>query len=107
VEDAKHSRTVEVSRERIRDVGTRARNFADENPLAFGAAVVATGIGLGMLLPVSSAENRLMGPARDRLLGRARGLAQEVRSTAGRIEDQTRATTREVREALTERNPPH
>jgi hypothetical protein len=86
---------------------TRARSYAQENPLAVGAAVVALGIGAGLLIPSSRHERRLMGPARDRLLGRAQGVAEQARGAAHHIEETTRQTGRDVQQALTEREFPH
>ncbi len=49
-----------------------------DHPLAFGAAVVGVGVLVGISLPRSSPEDRLMGATRDRLLHDAQGFASEA-----------------------------
>jgi len=88
-------------REKARDwmsenqVATNARDWMFENPLASGAAALAAGIGVGMLLPRTEREAALMGSTRDRLLGGARQTVEEV----GRV---ARETGRAARDAATE-----
>lgn len=59
-----------------------------ENPLVVGAAAALIGAAIGMSLPASEAENRLMGEARDNVVDRARETASEaaekVQDVAGR-----------------------
>lgn len=49
-----------------------------ENPLAVGAAALAVGAVVGLVLPVTERENELFGEARDTLLENARAFASEV-----------------------------
>lgn len=91
------------ARERMQRAQLRTRDFADENPLAVGAIAVAAGVGIGLLLPATQPENRLMGQTRDRLVGDARDLLREVRDTGGRVGETARDAAREVRSAATER----
>jgi uncharacterized protein YjbJ (UPF0337 family) len=49
-----------------------------DNPLAVGAVALALGAAIGLALPQTQRENQLMGEARDTLLERAQGLAQET-----------------------------
>jgi hypothetical protein len=101
-------------RERAIRVQERTRTLVDENPLAFGLGLFAAGIGIGMMLPITSSEKRVLGPARDRLVGQAREVAQEVRASASRlgeaaerVGETTRSTVSDVKGALTEPSPPH
>ncbi len=71
------------------------RDYARENPMAVGALAIAAGVGVGMLLPMTRPENRLMGPTRDRLLGDARETAERVGRTA-------RDAVGDMREAIAE-----
>lgn len=48
------------------------------NPLAVGAVTLALGAAIGLALPQTQRENQLMGEARDTLIERAQGLAQET-----------------------------
>jgi len=53
-------------------------NTMNENPLAVGAAALALGALVGMALPGTAPENRLMGEQRDSLLDEAKDKAQEA-----------------------------
>jgi ElaB/YqjD/DUF883 family membrane-anchored ribosome-binding protein len=96
----KRAHLMDVSRERAQHARARSRDFASENPLAVGAAILAAGVGIGMLLPETRRENQLLGPTRDRLIGQARGIAQEVRGTAGQLGETTRTAASEVKDVL-------
>ena len=67
----------------------------EENPLAVAAGAAVLGLCLGMLVPESERENRLMGPTRDNLVDRAQ-------ATASRVKDAAVEATNEVREAVRE-----
>lgn len=71
--------------------------FARENPLAVGAAVVAAGVGVGLLLPATNAENHWMGEARDQLLRDTKEAAGELRQATERVTRTAREAAQEVR----------
>lgn len=62
-----------------------------DNPLLVGAAAALVGVAIGMSLPASETENRLMGEARDTVVDRAREAAGEaaekVQDVAGKAAD--------------------
>lgn len=62
-----------------------------DNPLVVGAAAALVGMAIGMSLPASDTENRLMGEARDNVVERAREAAGEaaerVQDVAGKAAD--------------------
>jgi len=65
------------------------KTFADNNPIALAMATLALGVGIGMILPASERETKVLRPARekfDRFAGDAReaasDLAQVARETA-------------------------
>ena len=62
-----------------------------DNPLVVGAAAALVGVAIGLSVPASDTENRLMGEARDTVVDRARGLATEaaekVQDAAGQAVD--------------------
>ncbi len=60
----------------------RSQNAYDHNPLAFGAGAILIGLGIGMLLPHTEREDRLLGERRERLLGKARERAMEAKDVA-------------------------
>jgi ElaB/YqjD/DUF883 family membrane-anchored ribosome-binding protein len=86
-------RGVEQGTDYVRKSVSRAtdatKTFAADNPLALAMATLALGVGIGMVLPASKQETKLLRPARerfDRFAGDAReaasGLAQVARETA-------------------------
>jgi ElaB/YqjD/DUF883 family membrane-anchored ribosome-binding protein len=95
------------ARERLHRAQLRTRDFADENPLAVGAIAIAAGVGVGLLLPSTRPENRLMGEARDRLMGNARGMLDEARDAAGQVGDKAREAAQEIRGAASESRISH
>jgi gas vesicle protein len=76
----------------------QARRVEDrfyESPLAVGAATLALGLATGLAIPASDREVALMGDARDRLVDRAKEMAQEttekVQHVAERVIDETKS----------------
>ena len=51
------------------DALNQAQQAVESNPLAFGAIAVAVGTAIGLALPATQAEKRVMGPAGERLIG--------------------------------------
>jgi hypothetical protein len=85
-----------------RDTSRRAQlKFNDvlrDNPLMLGAAAALIGAAIGMSIPETEAENRLMGEARDAVVDRAQNMASEaankvseaagsVQQAAGKVAD--------------------
>ncbi len=62
----------------------------EENPLLIGAVAVATGLAIGMAIPGTPQENRLMGETRDQLVQKAQHVAQE---TVHKVQAVTQETT--------------
>lgn len=63
-----------------------------ENPLAVGAVTLALGTAIGLVLPQTARENRLMGEARGTLVERAQGLAQETIEKIGHVAEEAQDT---------------
>jgi len=106
------------ARERMRVAGVRTRDFADENPLIVGAIAVAAGVGVGLLLPNTQPENRLLGQHRDRLLGDARHAIDDARTafddargtvakTASEIGKGAREAAQDIRNQVTDSRISH
>jgi hypothetical protein len=76
---------VRRAEEEARRMEWRVERQLDDDPLTFGAVAVAVGAAIGLLLPHSDVEDRVMGETRDQLLDRARqraqGAADKVMST--------------------------
>jgi hypothetical protein len=49
-----------------------------ENPLAIGAAAALVGVAIGLSIPATETENRVLGEARDSVVDRARDMATEA-----------------------------
>ncbi|MBV9950085.1 MAG: DUF3618 domain-containing protein [Myxococcales bacterium] len=71
------SELTERAGRQIRRVDDWARETVHDNPLAVAATCMAAGALLGLALPRTEREDELMGEARDQLVDRAVGLAQE------------------------------
>jgi len=95
------------ARQSIYRAQLRTRDFADENPLAVGAIAIAAGVGVGLLLPSTQPENRLMGEARDRLLGDARGILNEARHAGEIVGQKARETAQELRNSANDARVSH
>ena len=82
----------------MRDARVRGREYANESPLAVGAIAIATGIGVGLLLPATRKEREMLGPTRDRLVGEVKEAAQQITST---VKETAREAKSQVSEQLT------
>jgi len=77
----------------------RTAQLVDENPLMVGALALAAGVGVGLLLPATSHENRLLGQTRDQLL-------DEAQRTASRFGETFQRAGGELKDALLESGAP-
>ena len=70
----------------VADAGRGVGRFVRSNPVLAGATTLGVGLAVGMALPATSAENTLLGNARDLVVERAKdaaqGTARNVRSVA-------------------------
>ena len=69
--------------------------MADENPLLIVAGAAVLGLALGMLLPETDPERRLMGETRDELGERVSNVASRVKDAAIDAGRQVQETVRE------------
>lgn len=79
------SRGAERVKDGLQRAGTATKNFAEENPLAIATAALFVGVGVGLALPSTEPEKRLLGPARakfDRIVGDVREAATDVTQVA-------------------------
>lgn len=83
------------ARESARDARGGMERMMKENPLAIAAGAVVIGLALGMLLPETEPERRVMGPARDQI-------ADKVSNVADRVKDAAVEAGREVKDTLQE-----
>jgi len=106
-QSARHAeQKVTEAAHRARDFASRefdhardyTRDMSEAHPLALGAAAVAAGIGIGLLLQSTEPEQRLLGESKERLLGDAKGAARDIAQTA-------KHAAREVKETLAGSTP--
>lgn len=69
-------------KERASHARVRSEDAFSANPLAFGALALFTGIGIGMMLPHTRREDRMLGRPRERVVERAKHLAHEAKEVA-------------------------
>jgi Protein of unknown function (DUF3618) len=67
----------------------------EEQPLAVGAATLAAGLLVGLLLPSTEHEDELMGKTRDSLLDEVKGLGEEALETGKQIASAATETLRQ------------
>jgi ElaB/YqjD/DUF883 family membrane-anchored ribosome-binding protein len=71
----------------LRRASWRFQELMQRNPLVVGAVAAAVGVAVGLALPETERENRLMGEARDSLVERAQdaaqGAVQKAKQVAG------------------------
>jgi len=83
-QDAARGLVAEVQHQ-ASQVGHGFQKLAQENPLAVGVAGVALGSLIGLLVPETQGERQLMGGARDTMMDKAAGTAQETMDKVGTI----------------------
>jgi ElaB/YqjD/DUF883 family membrane-anchored ribosome-binding protein len=60
------------------DVVSQTQHAIEQNPIAFGAIAVAVGTAVGLALPATDAEKRVMGQAGSQLIDRAQSAASDT-----------------------------
>ncbi|HUR94203.1 MAG TPA: DUF3618 domain-containing protein [Gemmatimonadales bacterium] len=83
------------AKERARNARGGLEQMMHENPLAVAAGAAVIGMALGMLLPETEPERKVMGATRDQL-------ADRVQETASRVKDAAIDAGREVQDTLRE-----
>jgi ElaB/YqjD/DUF883 family membrane-anchored ribosome-binding protein len=82
--------------DQARHQARRARGQFDtmleENPLAVGAAALALGVVVGLSVPETSYENRMMGPMRDNLMDKAQEVAEDTMQKVERVAEEAGRT---------------
>lgn len=83
-EPGRMSRTWNSVSEAGRGAGEQVQHFVRENPMIAGAAALGVGVAVGMALPGTMQENRMLGNARDSVVRRAKTVAEgTMRSVRG------------------------
>jgi len=84
-----------TARSRARDAKGGLEHMMDENPLVVVAGAAVLGLALGMLLPETDPERRLMGDTREEL-------GERVSNVASRVKDAALDAGRQVQETVRE-----
>jgi uncharacterized protein DUF3618 len=74
-------RVAEQAQVQVRRVEQAVGRWMDENPLAIGAVALAAGTAIGLALPRTEGEDRILGSARDTVVNRAEQLASQAVDT--------------------------
>jgi len=90
-QDAARGLVAEVQHQ-ASQVGNGFQKLAQENPVALGVAGVALGSLIGLLVPETPGERQLMGGARDTVMDKAAGTAQETMDKVGSIASEAGGT---------------
>jgi ElaB/YqjD/DUF883 family membrane-anchored ribosome-binding protein len=98
-EQSRH--VAERAREQSRRAGEGMTRLLQEQPFAVGAAGIVIGAVIGAILPETAQENRLLGPARDRALDKARAAGEQGYETARqKVHDVVEKTGDKVRDTV-------
>jgi len=97
-QDAAQGLVAEVQHQAQR-LGSGFQTLAQENPLAVGVAGVAVGSLIGLLVPETQGERQLMGGARDTLLDKAAGTAQETMDKVGSVAQKAEGAAKDEAQA--------
>lgn len=91
------------TQQQARQAQTQFQRLLRENPLAVGAVGLAVGAAVGLIIPETPQESQLLGGARDTLVDKAAGTAQDtlqkVGSVAQRAESAAESAAKEEAQA--------
>ncbi len=89
------SRAAETFGSTAADTLAGAQRAVESNPLAFGALAVAVGTAIGLALPATTAEKRMMGPTGGRLIDQVEhAVSQPLDEMAGKRRSGSSASSR-------------
>lgn len=76
--------------------------YIDENPLAVGAVALAVGAAVGLAIPATRFEGRVMGEARENLLHKAQDVAGDLVDRAKQVASEAGKTIQQETKTLTQ-----
>jgi len=95
------ARVQQASTRSLRRIKIQAQR-ARETPLALAGGGLILGLGIGLLMPVTQPESRLLGSAPLRVREQAREVLQEGREAAERLREGAREAASDAKEAFQE-----
>ena len=84
----KAGRLADRARHQTRRAGGGLQRMMRENPLTTGALAVGLGAAVGLAIPETRKENEVMGEARDTVVEKAQGKAQEAQQKVQRVAEE-------------------
>lgn len=81
---------------RVRQAGTQIERMLDENPLAFGAAALTAGALVGMMVPETHQERRMLGEASRSVTQSAQQTASKMIDKAEKVADQATQSAKQA-----------
>jgi ElaB/YqjD/DUF883 family membrane-anchored ribosome-binding protein len=94
------SQAKETAERELRQFRDFSMNATESHPLAVGAAAVAAGICVGLLIPETRRENEWLGPQRDRLSNGAKDAVSGAKEAISDLKHTAKETARDVRSSF-------
>ena len=92
------SRYSDQAQQQARETTDWMQQKLHSNPLAVGAAALAVGSAVGLSLPETQMEDRLMGEARDSLMHKAQGTAKDTMHKVQHVAEEAQSTAKQEAE---------
>lgn len=90
----------------VKQAGRQAQHLLEENPLAVGAAALALGAVIGLLLPATQRENQLVGELRDDLVEKGKAVASDVSQRVQEVVEEVKPEVERIaNRAITDLKP--
>lgn len=81
-----------------RRLPSQVERLLNESPLAVGAAAIALGATVGLLVPETEQEHKLMGATRDNFMGKAQNVAEDAMGKAQTVAEDAMDKVKQVAE---------
>lgn len=81
---------------RVARAGKQVQQVAEANPLGMGLAALAVGAALGLALPSTRRENRMMGEWRDQMMDKAKHKASDVAHRVQEVVEEVKPELNEI-----------
>lgn len=89
-------RAKEVTQRELEHAKRFSRETVEMHPLAVGAAALAAGVCVGLLIPETRRESELLGPQRERLLSGAKEAVSQAKQTIDDLQQTAKSTAKDT-----------